>query len=87
MSELPEGVLPKSRVPSNRDRSRHSADLGRDGKDVLTAQYREHAGNREISAGDIPDDVGKFRDLVEPQTDEAGAQSSLETWQTARDGP
>jgi hypothetical protein len=43
LTELPEGILEKNMVLSNRDKSRHSDERGLDSATAQTEQYRDHA--------------------------------------------
>jgi hypothetical protein len=46
LTELPDGVLEENMVLSNRNKSRHTDQCGRDGAPVQTEQYHDHVGNQ-----------------------------------------
>jgi hypothetical protein len=45
-TDIPKDVIEENMTLSNRDKSRHSAERGLDGKQVQTDQFQDHAGNR-----------------------------------------
>jgi hypothetical protein len=45
-SEIAKEKLPENMILSNRDKSRHPHQRGRDGKEIQTEQYQDHAANR-----------------------------------------
>src|SRR3954453_7335662 len=78
MTELPEGILPENMVLSNRDKSQHSDQRGLDSKNVQTALYQDHAGNRrnfEDMASTSGD--GNTSGLSSPMMGAFGEESSL----------
>lgn len=46
MSEADMEKIPANSVLSNRDKARHSEERGLDGRNVMTENYQDHAGNR-----------------------------------------
>jgi hypothetical protein len=46
MTDVDLETIPANGVLSNRDKSRHSAERGVDGKEILTEQLQDHAANR-----------------------------------------
>jgi hypothetical protein len=47
LTEIDKDLVGENDVLSNRDKSEHSQDRGLDGKHVETAQYQDHAANRQ----------------------------------------
>ena len=55
MSTLDSAEIPDNMILSNRDKAQHSDQRGLDSKMVQTMQYRDHASNRRIEDGGLPD--------------------------------
>ena len=55
MTDLNPEDIPVNIVLSNRDKAQHSDERGLDSRMVQTMQYRDHAANRRVEEGALPD--------------------------------